>query len=278
MSSVDLEICDKKCELYCPSGHTRDFPTPVSHDGMIILGTPVGKPDFVRAHCVDIAKAGDRLYCEMLKLNNWQSSMLILRHCHVPRLNYLARQVFPCDLEEARIIHDELTKRTFMGIIGFSHLNDTAWKQAALKIRFGEFGLTQVRQISHAAYLYSWCQTMNKLPSRSSSMSDLINYLKESESVPESIGSTLKSAFQLLPQLPKSVDNESEENQSIEDFISYPQKLQYRLCTKIASSEVGDLLAHVPSDRDAARLRSLQGKGAESWLEVIPSSGKHALN
>ena len=115
LSSVDLEICDKKCELYCPSGHTCDFPTPVSHDGMIILGTPVGKGDFVRAHCVDIAKAGDRLCCEMLKVNNRQSSMLILRHCHVPRL---ARQVFPCDLEEAGIIHDELTKRTFMGIIG----------------------------------------------------------------------------------------------------------------------------------------------------------------
>ena len=77
--------------------------------------------------------------------------------------------------------------------------------------------------------------------------------------------------------MPRSVDNESEENQSIEDFISYPRKLQYHLCTKIASSEVGDLLAHVPSDRDAARLRSLQGKGAGSWLEVIPSSGKHAL-
>ena len=84
------------------------------------------------------------------------------------------------------------------------------------------FGATQVRQISHAAYLSSWCQTINKLPGRFSSMSDLINYLKESESVPESIGSTLKSAFQLLPPLPKSVDNESEENQSIEDFISYP--------------------------------------------------------
>ena len=56
---------------------------------------------------------------------------------------------------------------------------------------------------------------MNKLPGRFSSMSDLVNYLKESESVLESIGSTLKSAFQLLPPLPKSVDNESEENQSM---------------------------------------------------------------
>ena len=75
-----------------------------------------------------------------------------------------------------------------------------------------------------------------------------------------SIRSTLNSAFQLLPPLPKSVDNESEENQSIEDFISYPRKLQYRLCTKTASSEVGELLAHVSSDRDAAKVTIFTGK------------------
>ena len=137
--------------------------------------------------------------------------------------------MFFCNLKKAEIIHDELTKRTFLGIIGFSYFSDTAWKQAALKSWFGGFGLTQVRQIFHAACLSLWFQTMNKLPSRFSSMSDLINYVKESESVPESIGSTLKSAFQLLPPLTKSVDNESEETQSVEDFILYPQMLQYRL-------------------------------------------------
>ena len=211
-----------------------------------------------------------------MKLNNRQSSMLILRHCHIPRLNYLARQVFPCDLEGAGVIHDEMTKTSFMGIIGFSHLDDTAWKQATLRIKFGGFGLTQIRQISGAAYLSSWCQSMNKLPGRFSSMTDLVNYLRNTESISDSIGSTLMSIFCVLPPLLKSVNN-VENNQSIDDFISYPQKLQNRLCTKIASNEASDLLAHAPSDRDAARLRSLHGKGAGSWLDVIPSSDKHAL-
>ena len=45
LSLVGLEICDRKCELYCPSGNICDIPIPVTHDGMIILGTPVGNRD-----------------------------------------------------------------------------------------------------------------------------------------------------------------------------------------------------------------------------------------
>ena len=122
---MGLKIYDRKCELYCPSGDSIDFPTPVTHDGTIILGIPVGKSEFVRSRCVDIAKSGEELCCELAKLNNRQSSMLILRHCHVPRLNYLARQVFPDDLEAAANIHDNMTKSTFVQIIGFNHLNDS---------------------------------------------------------------------------------------------------------------------------------------------------------
>ena len=134
---VGLKIYDRKCELYCPSGDIIDFPTPVTYDGTIFLGIPVGKSELVRSRCVDIAKSGEELCCELAKLNNQQSSMLILRHCHIPRLNYLARQVFPDDLEAAANIHDNMTKSTFVRIIGFNHLNDTASKQATLNIKFG---------------------------------------------------------------------------------------------------------------------------------------------
>ena len=61
-------------------------------------GTPIGNSDFIRSQCIDIAKSGDRLCSELVNLNDSQSSVLILRHCHVPRLNYLARQIFPVDL------------------------------------------------------------------------------------------------------------------------------------------------------------------------------------
>ena len=53
----------------------------------------VRKSEFVCSQCVDIAKSGEELCCELAKLNNQQSSMLILHHCHVPRLTYYSPMI-----------------------------------------------------------------------------------------------------------------------------------------------------------------------------------------
>ena len=138
----------------------------VAYDGTIVLGTPIGTSDFIRSRCIDIAISGDSLCSELVKLNDSQSSILILCHCHVPRLNYLTRQIFPVDLEAATNIRDNMTRSLFESIIGYNHLDDINWKQATLKIKFGGFGLTQISRISPAAFLSSWCQAMQDLPER----------------------------------------------------------------------------------------------------------------
>ena len=155
----------------------------VAHNGTIIFDTPIGNSDFIRSRCIDIAKSGDCLCSELVKLNDSQSSMLILRHCHAPRLNYPARQIFPVNLQAAANIHDNMTRSSFESIIGYNHLDDINWKQATLKIKFGGFGLTQISQISPAAFLCSWCQAMKDLPERFSSFFDLVNYLQSSKSL-----------------------------------------------------------------------------------------------
>ena len=117
---------------------------------------------------------------------------------------------------------------------------------------------------------------MKELPDRFLSMADLVDYLRNSESLSGSIVSTVLSAFHILLPLSKSDTNDTD-YQSLENMISYPKKLQHCFSTKIASNNAIDLIAQAPSDRDAARLRSLQGRGAGAWLDVISTSGKHAL-
>ena len=84
------------------------------------------------------------------------------------------------------------------------------------------------------------------------------------------------SSFKSLPTLPKS-DGENPDHQSLEDYISYPKKLQQRLSNKIANDIAADLIANSQSERTAARLRSVQGRGAGGGhthpvLEIIFSS------
>ena len=169
-----------------------------------------------------------------------------------------------------------MTRSSFESIIGYNHQDDINWKQATLKIKFSGFGLTQISQISPTAFLSSWCQAMKDLPERFSSFFDLVSYLQSNKSLSGSIGSTVASSYQALPPMPKS-NHEDGEQQSLDNFISYPKKLQHRLSTKIASDSATDIIIQAQSDRDAARLKSLQGRGAGAWLDVIPTSAKYAL-
>ena len=56
--------------------------------------------------CVKAAHSEDQLCDQLEKLEDQQSSMLLLRHCHIPTLDHLARSVEPTLLSEAASIQD----------------------------------------------------------------------------------------------------------------------------------------------------------------------------
>ena len=186
----------------------------------------MGTSAFVQSKCVEIAETGEHLLSEIVNLKDRQCSMLILHHCHVPRLTYLARQIPPQDLAKAANIHDNMTRSSFANIIGLPHLDDIKWEQATSKIKFGGFSLTRISQVSHAAFLSCWCQSLKDLPNRFPSMAFLASYLESSALTSGSIGYTVWSSFQAVPSLPKSIGPDPE-SQTLEDFISYPKSLQY---------------------------------------------------
>ena len=54
-------------------------------------------------------------------------------------------------------------------------------------------------------------------------------------------------------------------------MIDYPRKLHNRLTLDTSQKQSEDFIKNIKSNRDAAMHRSLQGKGAGAWLDVIPS-------
>ena len=60
------------------------------------------------------------------------------------------------------------------------------------------------------------------------------------------------------------------------DLLSDTKKLQHRLTEKHVKTVLH--MIDNSSMKDAARLRSLQGKGSGAWLECIPSSQELALS
>ena len=135
--------------------------------------------------------------------------------------------------------------------------------QVTLLVRYGGFGLTSTQRISRFAVVSSWVLSLQKLPDRFVGLQPQIDQVLSLEGQKDSISHTLR----------KSLDT----NQSLAEYLSNTKKLQYRLVDKAMKAQV-DKMLECSLSSDAARLRSLQGKGAGAWLNSLPSSKKLELS
>ena len=180
---INLKICDRKCEKYLPSFNEYDencFSVPVVASSVKILGVPVGCDSYVQSRCIKTAATGEALCSQLLTLNDPQSALLLLRYCHVPTLNYLARCVSPTVLQEASHFHDQI----LLLLLGLNSLDEFAWQQVSLKIKLGGFGITALNQTSAAAFVSSWCHSLCEVPRRCPSRVELCDSLTECTSPP----------------------------------------------------------------------------------------------
>ena len=92
--------------------------------------------------------------------------MLLLRYCHIPRINHLARSVLPDHIRPAADLHDFQSRSTFTSLMGCGSVDDSVWLQATLPIKLGGFGLSSVSTISQSAFLASWAHSLHELPAR----------------------------------------------------------------------------------------------------------------
>ena len=108
--------------------------------------------------------------------------------------------------------------------------------------------------------------SLNELPIRFPSLEPLITQIISGlqpikpGSLSNAIRSALPDAYSLL------------------DISAQPERLQHKLSAEKANQTATKFLENTTTLRDAARVCSLQGKGAGSWISAIPTSGKFALS
>ena len=126
-TAIGLSITNHKCEKDCPStsASLEGFDnTLVSHDGIVMLGTPIGTKSYVVSSCLNIAESDFSLCDEFVKSGDVQSAMLLLRGCHIPCLNHLARSICSESLTKAAKTHDSRTRMTFCCFLGLDLIED----------------------------------------------------------------------------------------------------------------------------------------------------------
>ena len=274
--SIELQVCDRKCEIFNATDTNQQvFSLPTTTDSIQILGTPFGKPEYITSTSMAIAESGKDLCDAIVSLNDPQCSALLLRHCHCPKLTHLARTLPPSLLAPAANMHDSLTKSSFCALIGLQAITEEQWLQCTLPICRGGFGLSSVLDLSPPAFVAGWAHTMSQLHARLSSAEEKITQLLTS-CIPGSIGDNLKSACDCLISLSDS-DPSMDVVEKMTEMSKNPAKLQHRLVTKIHESAVTTAIDHACSKLSAARLHSLQGRGAGAWIDAIPSCGKLSM-
>ena len=234
LPQIGLSIATKKCELFTNGRHCEDE-VRVSVLGTTILGTPIGQPRYVEAACSKFAKGGEDLCNQLLALEDTQSSMLLLRYCHIPRINHLGRTVALSLMKSAARIHDSLSQSSFKHLITCPDLENNQWTQATLPIRHGGFGMSLTESLSSIAFVSSWAHSLVQLPKSFKDIQDSVDLLVENrqDATPGSTG------FELEQSLPHS--------KSLEDILSNKKGLQKKLSQNHFNTITSELLGNTNS-------------------------------
>ena len=153
-----------------------------SHDarleeqGITILGTPVGRPEFVVHALSRIAERQGELLQKIPEVKDLQCAWLILLYCGVTRATFYVRSVRPDLTENFAEQHDEQVCRCFCELVGVAPAAPAASVRAStsLPLAAGGLGLRSALRLRHAAHWASWADTIRMVQERHPEVADVI--------------------------------------------------------------------------------------------------------
>ena len=122
--------------------------------------------------------------------------------------------------------------------------------------------MTSLPTMSQPAFVASWCHATAELPLCFPSLISAIDSLVISPR--QALGKAFTQSISV--------------GETVSSLLSYAGKIQHQLYTAIAKHEAEQLISEAPTARAVAWLRSSKGKGAETWLDAIPTSEVFSLD
>ena len=117
---------------------------PPAQRGVVVLGTPIGHPAFVRAWSEERLRDEQALLEQLTQLPDLQCAWLLLAMCASPRANHVLRTVPPDDIAAYAVAHDAALWDTLMHCLGGAGPEDAEdarcvafWAASACKAPLG---------------------------------------------------------------------------------------------------------------------------------------------
>ena len=185
LAEIDLQFNTNKCKLYPFSEAANTDPlshlfTPI-HDGLNVLGTPIGSVQYQPASANEHAAATADKLSGISRIPSLQLQYQLLRYCVCVCLHHLARTLPPSILAPAAKIHTDAIN-TFMhclvsvkdahvpcASVSSSKLQ-LASTQFSLPIRHSGLGLSNVSDLLHLVFIAAFQESTSALCLRFTSL------------------------------------------------------------------------------------------------------------
>ena len=125
-----------------PDAWAGDRARPTHHQGLVVLGAPVGHPDFVQAHLREALSQQHSLLEALRELNDLQSAWLFRLFCAHARANYLLRTVPPPATRTEAEAHDARVAACLADLLESEPLPPASIAVAQLLLVDGGLGVT----------------------------------------------------------------------------------------------------------------------------------------
>ena len=231
----------------------------VEEAGVILLGTPVGSTDFVKAAFESKLEKIRSLTSLLSGLHQPHVEFVLLRSClALPKIVFLLRTTDTSGFKHLLAEFDRITREALSQILGGA-LTDQGWDQAKLPVSMGGVGLRAAEDHASAAYATS---LLSSLPL---CRKILKTTLTEEE----------EAAFTLPPSILADLSSAMGDNVSTDTMKCLNQKSASLQVDLNNSRLLSESFATEGNVRETARLASVsQAKShCGDWLNVIPSPG-----
>ena len=282
------EMLERLARVVDQHAHVWRGPELPTHlQGLKILGTPLGHPDYVRAHMDRAVRDHQTLLDRIPLLQDVQAAWLLLLHCASARANYLVRVVEPASAREFCDIHDDRMWQCLEAILQtrFADVEEVR-NFGSLPMVLGGIGLRSAARTSKPAYWASWGDSLAMIRRRHPVVADqLVHQLEGHPETP-----FLRAAADTRRELLGVMGFEPPSWQAMSHGARPPHRepedvepgtvrsgWQHEACSRVERRHRRELFSHTPA-QVRALVRSQGGGGAGAVLSVAPTSRETTLS
>ena len=167
---------------------------PTEQLGIRVLGTPLGRDDFVARHLQECLRSHQVLLDRIPEVTDVQSAWVLLLYCASARANYMLRVVRPELVEDFAVGHDLGLWTCLCRLLNVNPDNNSAKVIAGIPLSLGGLGLTR-----HSAFWASWADSLSMIKARHPVVAErIIGSLNNARPAGPCIRSAALAAFQLM--------------------------------------------------------------------------------